>query len=1167
MRRILHAVALSLAPLAAFAQPSNPGPFNPPPNGPRRADSTWVALSDCTVHVKPGVVLEHASVVIRDGVIQGVLPAEPAMGGESGVLAPRLPIGPRVVDASGMHLYAAFVDPAVDVDVPAPTSERPGKHWNPNVTPERDARDAGGLDAATSEALRKLGFATAGISPRGGVFKGWTAVVSLAKSPDDRSSDRPPIYRERALQGVSFEGGQGGYPGSQMGAIALIRQTLSDAADQQSRRMTQGLDGPRNALDELWQLQVEGSGPGAPVLLFDTSDELEALRAAKIAREFNRPALILGSGLEFRRLDAIKADGLGIILPLNFPRAPDVSTPARQDAVELRDLMTWEQAPTNPRRLARAGVSFSLTTAKLRDRPQFTANLRKAIRCGLTEDEALAALTTVPAEFLGVTSQVGTIEAGKRANIILADGPIFAEKTRLHAVYVDGRPHELYSPTTKLEGEWTVTVPGAPEANRRLLIDEDNAITVHMNDKSVKATRVQVEGSRASFSFDHQPLDGTEGVFVVSAAMERDDSGRPAKLSGQGIRASGEPFAWSAERRPDATVLGRWRAFEIAGVDDGNPDDNPLVTIRRDAVSIRVGDKAARGEKVQVEGGTVSFEYDNKPFGEEGVWKDSARVEGDLLVGESVKPDGTTHAWKARRETREEPKKDDEDPSLRDIPERLVTPFGPYGLGALPKQASVAFVNATLWTNTDQGVIEHATLIISEGKIVAAGADTRPPDGMPVIDCEGKHITPGIIDCHSHTGISRGVNEGGQAVTAECRIEDVTNPDTSNWYWQLAGGVTAVNNLHGSANAIGGQSQTNKVRWGVSHPDQMHFEGAKPGIKFALGENPRRANSGPARDQGGAGGGGARYPTSRMGVEMLIRDRFTAAREYAAARKGSNPPQRDLELDALAEILAGERLVHCHSYRQDEILMLCKVAQEFGFKIGTFQHILEGYKVADQVRDHSGGGSGFTDWWAYKMEVQDAIPGGLPLMHDVGAVVSFNSDSDELARRLNVEAGKAVKYGNVTEAEALKFVTLNPAKQLMVDSRVGALARGLDADIAVWSGPPMSTFSRCERTYVDGRELFSLGQDTAHRKTIAAERARLIQKLLAEPKRPQGDNANAREGGPGGAGGPAGPGGRRRRPPSEDEMRALQRQLEDLQFRGKTPNEPGVCGCGLEHEW
>jgi N-acetylglucosamine-6-phosphate deacetylase len=351
-----------------------------------------------------------------------------------------------------------------------------------------------------------------------------------------------------------------------------------------------------------------------------------------------------------------------------------------------------------------------------------------------------------------------------------------------------------------------------------------------------------------------------------------------------------------------------------------------------------------------------------------------------------------------------------------------------------------------------------------------------------------------------------------------------------------------VNSLHGSANAIGGQSQVNKIRWGCGRPDDMHLEGAMPGIKFALGENPKQSNWGDRAV--------TRYPQTRMGVETLIRDRFVAAKEYALQplmwqimednkkfpRISQNynhedpdnrtaqevkermpqghylpehPPRRDLELEALAEVLAGERLVHCHSYRQDEILMLCRVARDFGFKVGTFQHILEGYKDADELAEWSGGGSAFSDWWAYKFEVVDAIPADGPLMAEQGVIVSYNSDSDEMARRLNVEAGKASKYSGrfggkaIPPHEAYKFVTLNPAKQLRIDGRTGSLEVGKDADLAIWSGPPTSPMSRCETTWVDGRRVFSLGMDTEHRKWIASERQRLIQKVLAAGERPE----------------------------------------------------------------
>jgi N-acetylglucosamine-6-phosphate deacetylase len=455
---------------------------------------------------------------------------------------------------------------------------------------------------------------------------------------------------------------------------------------------------------------------------------------------------------------------------------------------------------------------------------------------------------------------------------------------------------------------------------------------------------------------------------------------------------------------------------------------------------------------------------------------------------------------------------------LASIPADLPVPFEAYGrMGKagsdrLPPQENLALVNATIWTcNAKNEVIEEGAVLIEGGKIRYVGPMGKMPalpEGAKKQDLRGMHLTPGLIDAHSHTGISKGVNEGGQAVTAEVRIGDVTDPDSVSWYRQLAGGVTCVNSMHGSANPIGGQTQTNKVRWGVTHPDQMHMEGAKPGIKFALGENVKQSNWGPQFN--------TRYPQSRMGVEAIIRDRFVAAREYMEAAKR----HRDLELDALTEILRGERLIHCHSYRQDEILMLCRVADEFGFKIGTFQHGLECYKVAREVKEHAIGASIFTDWWAYKMEVQDAIPYDGPILHDQGVVVSFNSDSDELARRLKDEAIKASKYSGgqpranegdlstdaprIDAGEALRFVTINPATQLGIGDRVGSIEVGKDADLAVWSLSPASTYSRCEMTYVDGRRLFSRDEDGEARMRIEHERARLIQKILGQEAREKG---------------------------------------------------------------
>jgi N-acetylglucosamine-6-phosphate deacetylase len=308
----------------------------------------------------------------------------------------------------------------------------------------------------------------------------------------------------------------------------------------------------------------------------------------------------------------------------------------------------------------------------------------------------------------------------------------------------------------------------------------------------------------------------------------------------------------------------------------------------------------------------------------------------------------------------------------------------------------------------------------------------------------------------------------------------------------MAGGVTAANVLHGSANTIGGQNQVIKLRWGESGED-LKFKEAPPGVKFALGENVKRSSSETS----------TRYPRTRMGVEQVVKDAFSAAKDYQRAWEQYNatkkgiPPRVDLELEALDEIVSGKRLIHCHSYRQDEILALLRTCEHFGVKIATFQHVLEGYKIADAIAKHGAGGSTFSDWWAYKFEVYDAIPYNGSLMRDAGVVVSFNSDDAELARRLNLEAAKAVKYGGVSEEEALKFVTLNPAKQLKIDQYVGSIETGKHADLVVWSGSPLSTLGRCEQTWIDGRRYFDRGEDQEMRKANARMRAALVQKILS----------------------------------------------------------------------
>ncbi len=404
-------------------------------------------------------------------------------------------------------------------------------------------------------------------------------------------------------------------------------------------------------------------------------------------------------------------------------------------------------------------------------------------------------------------------------------------------------------------------------------------------------------------------------------------------------------------------------------------------------------------------------------------------------------------------------------------------PNGPLAIPVPPAGALVAITNATILT-ASHGTIQRGTIVIRDGKIAAVGADVQVPPGAKIIDGTGRFVTPGIIDAHSHSA-SEAINEGSESITAQVRMEDVLRQDGTSLYRQLAGGTTTLNILHGSANTIGGQNAVVKLRYGLP-VDSLKFAGAPPGIKFALGENVRQTT----RPQP------MRYPRTRMGVEDVLRDAFTRAREYQAdwkrydiakaafdkarVRGATAPisPKRDLQLDALVEVLEGKRLVHCHSYRADEILMMLRVAKDFGFRVASFQHVLEGYKVADELAAAGSGGSTFADNWAYKLEAWDAIPHNAALMAERGVVVSINSDSDERARRLYQEAAKAIKYGGASEEAALRMITLNAAAQLGIDKRVGSIDVGKDADLAVFNGHPFAPASRVEMTLIDGRVFF-----------------------------------------------------------------------------------------------
>jgi N-acetylglucosamine-6-phosphate deacetylase len=976
------------------------------------------AFTGARIVVGPDRVIERGTLVVRDGVIVAVGPEiEP-------------PADARVWKLDGRSLYAGFLDACSELSAEAsrlgPSEKHGAAYWNMHVVPQINADARYTLDAETNKKLRGQGITARLVAPSVGVIKGSSALVSLGDEPGSRSILKSGVALHLML--TPAQRALDNYPMSPMGAMALVRQAFYDARwyadawkcfESESQTASGGSAASRpERNDALAALEpfVSGKSP----VMFQTTDELYFLRAKQVADEFGLQAIVRGSGREFRRLDAIKATGLPVVLPLNFPKPPRVTTPESAMSVSLERLMHWDIAPENPARLDAAGVKIAFMTHGLSDAGTFLAGVRKAVERGLPRSAALRALTQTPAELFGVSRRLGTLEPGKQASFVVCDGDVFDAKTKVLETWVDGRRYEVEgTPLVEMRGAWQLQLAGADGGSETLMLEVDGEprkLTgkLKRGDREAPLSRAALEASQFSATFAGEPL-GWLGIVQLSATIAEGEA-QPAETTCLGF------VIWSDGTR--ASIRGKRTA---AYAPPAQPD----------------ADKPAGQQQNKVALFAVNY------------------------------------------------------------------PLGAYGVAGPPEQPkSVAFQHATIWTSGPAGVLNDATLLVAEGKIAAVGSDVVLPEGTTVVDLKGKHVSPGIIDCHSHVATDGGINEQAQTITAEVRIGDFIDQNDIQIYRQLAGGVTTANILHGSANTVGGQNQVLKLRWGALAAE-MKFGGAPPGIKFALGENVKQSNWG---DQFRS-----RYPQTRMGVEQLVRDAFRAAGDYRRRQRewqekpAGLPPRTDLELEALAEVLEGKRLVHCHCYRQDEILAFLRACEDFGVRVGTLQHILEGYKLADVIARHGAGASSFSDWWAFKFEVLDAIPHNGALMHQAGVVVSFNSDDPELARRLNLEAAKAVRYGGIEPAEALKFVTLNPAIQLGIEKSVGSLEVGKDADLVVWSGPPLSSYARCEQTWLDGRKYFDQAQELEQRKEAARMRAALIQPILASGEEPEGPDDDRRE--------------------------------------------------------
>lgn len=956
------------------------------------------ALTNATVHTTYNQVTENATLLIKKGKVVAV---------GTSVAIPKTAV---IINMEGKHIYPAFIEMYNDYglpevkkkkgswkDPPQYLSNKKGAYgWNEAIKPETNAYELFNHNEKAAKEMQKAGFGAVLTHQKDGIARGSAALVLIGAT-----SDNELMVKDRAASFYSFSKGVSSqdYPSSLMGSIALLRQTYYDAIWYNKVKADEEYN---ISLDSWNQLQ---SLPQ----IFVVRDRLEALRADLIGDEFNKQYIFKGTGDEYQRTKELKATGAQFIIPINFPKAYDVSDPFDAMNVSLEDMKHWELAPSNLSMLKEAGITFAITTDGLKSPTELMVNLRKAIESGLSKEEALKALTYTPASMLNAYNSIGSLETGKLANFFVSSDDIFEEESEIYETWVKGERNLFKSwDIADITGKYELNIGNV---SYTLLVEGESTapkLKIELTDSTSMAVKHEFKEANINLSFNtesdsinHDKL----GVGLVRLGGWVSNNG--VLWEGRGNDANGNWINWSAKAIKTDNTEGK------------------------------------KETKENDEGKAASEDKENKKD------KEVATTMG-----------------------------------------KVVYPFLPYGWETAPEAETVLFKNATVWTNTDDGILNNTDVLIQNGKISKVGENLSAPSGAKEIDATGKHFTSGIIDEHSHIAISKGVNEGTQASSAEVSIATVINSEDINIYRQLGGGVTTAQLLHGSANPIGGQSGIIKFRWGAA-PEAMKFEGADGFIKFALGENVKQSNWGDSNT--------TRFPQTRMGVEQVYMDHFSRAKEYGEKLRTRDPNvRRDIELDALLEIINSQRFITCHSYVQSEITMLMRVAETFGFRVNTFTHILEGYKVADKMQKHGAAGSTFSDWWGYKYEVSDAIPYNAAIMTEMGVLSSINSDDAEMARRLNQEAAKAVKYGGLSEEEAWKLVTLNPAKMLHIDNRVGSVQVGKDADVVLWSDNPLSIYAKAEQTYVDGICYYDMEQDATLRQAVADERNRLIQKMLSE---------------------------------------------------------------------
>jgi len=930
----------------------------------KTSKNTMVAFKNATIYVNSKNVIKKGTLLIKDGKVVSV--------GKS----VRIPEGTNSIDLNGKTIYPSFIDIYSDFGIKKPKrnfsrgrrpqydAERKGYYWNDHIRPETSSYSFFKFDSKKSKEYLKAGFGVVNTHLQDGIMRGSGLLVSL----NPHSNDAYRILDDNSGQYLSFTKSvksRQAYPTSRMGAMALLRQTYLDANWYENGKM-------KNKDLSLQALNKHKN----ETQIFETGNHIDAVRADKVGDEFGIQYTIVGSGDEFERIQDIKNTNAKFIIPINFRVAYDVADPLLAQHIDLGEMRKWNQEPSNLNVLSNHGITFALTTHKLKSVSTFHKNLRKAIKYGFNKKNALAALTSIPAEILG-NDKIGNLNIGSYANFIITSGDVFDSKTTIHENWVQG----------------------------------DRNIINDMNIKDIT------------------------GDYVLRVNNQEYN----LSISGKGANQKGKLTIGNEKIKSTFAFKNNWIS----------------ITINNIGTYTRILGKVSNSS--------------------------------DKMNGTAFDSSGNQTSWTALRidKEKENKKKIKTNKNHSIVLHPVSYPNIGYGNFTQPKQQTILIKNTTVWTSESDGILTNTDVLLKNGKITQIGSNLKDANAL-IIDGKGKHLTAGIVDEHSHIAASA-INEGGHNSTAEVTIEDVVDPTDINIYRNLSGGTTSIQILHGSANPIGGRSAIIKLKWG-ENAENLIYKDSPKFIKFALGENVKQSRSNTSY----------RFPQTRMGVEQVFTDYFQRAKEYDLIKKSGQPYRKDLEMETIAEILNKERYISCHSYVQSEINMLMKVAEKFNFNVNTFTHILEGYKVADKMKEHGVGGSTFSDWWAYKYEVNDAIPYNAAIMHNAGVTVAINSDDREMSRRLNQEAAKTVKYGGMSELEAWNMVTINPAKLLHIDHRVGSIKVGKDADVVLWNDHPMSIYAKVEKTIIEGKIYFDIKEDERKRTAIKLEKAKLIDLMLKE---------------------------------------------------------------------